>query len=277
MSETFGLQGGVQLDCRCNSEGLPFISRQRFAPPVHLSKPYLDHESGSLLINLSCPTAGMLAGDRMSCDIQLNDHSSMVVTTPGATRSHFMQRGIARVEQSFRINDSSFLEYNPGALILQGSTSLFQSTHINLSEHAELLYVEKIMPGRVAHGELFQFKNFSNRMKIRKENNLILSESYTLEPENDSIHAWKHSFPTPFYGCLYLISPKVEDHLPSRQAIHDLKNKQLLIGTSQMHRKVGWIVKVLAGDAIEFRRAMKTVRSLIHEDIERIPTDFRRF
>jgi len=201
----------------------------------------------------------------------------MVVTTPGATRSHFMKSGIAKVDQSFQINDHSFLEYNPGPLILQESTSLHQNTRVELSENAELLFVEKIMPGRVAHGELFKFNKFSNRMKIRKDKTLILSESFSLEPENDSIHAWKHSFPTPFYGCLYLISPKVEDHLPSHQAIHDLKNKQLLIGTSQMHRKVGWIVKVLAGDAIEFRRAMKTVRSLIHEDIERIPTDFRRF
>jgi urease accessory protein len=277
MSETFGVSGGVQLDCRCNAEGLPYLSSQRFSPPVHLSKPYLDHHSGSLLINLSCPTAGMLSGDRMVCDLQLNDHSSMVVTTPGATRSHFMQSGIAKVDQSFRINDHSFLEYNPGSLILQESTSLRQNTRIELSENAELLFVEKIMPGRVAHGELFKFNKFSNRMKIRKDKTLILSESFSLEPENDSIHAWKRSFPTPFYGCFYLISPRVENSLPSRQAIHDLKSEYLLIGSSQMHLNVGWIIKVLAGDAIEFRRAMKRVRSLIYNDLGRTATDFRRY
>ena len=277
MTLSFGLNGGVQLGCKCNAEGLPYLSSQRFSPPVHLSKPYLDHDSGSLLINLSCPTAGMLAGDRMSCDIQLNDNSSMVVTTPGATRSHFMQSGIAMVEQSFRIYDHSFLEYNPGTLILQEATSLKQNTHIELSEQAELLYVEKIMPGRVAHGELFQFKKFSNRMKIFKDKSLILSEYFSLEPENDSVHAWKHSFHTPFYGCFYLISPKVEKSLPSCLEIHDLKNECLLIGASQMHRNVGWIIKILAGDAIEFRKAMQRVRSLIYQDLGRTPTNFRRY
>jgi len=74
-----------------------------------------------------------------------------------------------------------------------------------------------------------------------------------------------------------LISPRVENSLPSRQAIHDLKNECLLIGTSQMHLNVGWIIKVLAGDAIEFRSAMKRVRSLIYNDLGRTATDFRRY
>ena len=97
MKNSFGLQGGVQLGCRRNGDGVPYLSSQRFSPPVHLSKPYFDEETHSLLINLSCPTAGLLAGDRMVCDIEVSDQASMVVTTPGATRSHFMRSGIARV------------------------------------------------------------------------------------------------------------------------------------------------------------------------------------
>ena len=60
-----GLNGGVQLGCRTNTEGVPYLASQRFSPPVHLSKPYYDKHTGALLINLSCPTAGLLSGDRM--------------------------------------------------------------------------------------------------------------------------------------------------------------------------------------------------------------------
>jgi len=38
---------------------------------------------------------------------------------------------------------------------------LHQNTRVELSENAELLFVEKVMPGKVAHGELFKFKKFS--------------------------------------------------------------------------------------------------------------------
>ena len=36
----------------------------------------------------------------MICDIEVSDEASLVVTTPGATRSHYMRSGIAKVEQN---------------------------------------------------------------------------------------------------------------------------------------------------------------------------------
>ncbi len=272
-----GLNGGVKLGCRMNADGLPYLASQRFSPPIHLSKPYYDEDTGSLLINLSCPTAGLLSGDRMVCDIEVSEEASMVVTTPGATRSHYMRSGIAKVEQNFRVCDGSFLEFNPGFLILQKSTSLDQKTLIDLGGNAEMLYVEKILPGRLAHGESFEFTRFANRFRIQKEAQLILMENFILEPKNHSVDSWRNSFESPFYGCLYLTSPKVAEELPCRFKIHDMMSENLLIGVTSMHRKAGWIVKVLAGDPYEFRKVMKQIRVLLYGAIGRIPTNFRRY
>ena len=272
-----GIHGGVHLGCRTNDDGLPYLSSQRFSPPVHLSKPYYDEDTGSLLINLSCPTAGLLSGDRMICDIEVSEEASMVVTTPGATRSHFMRTGTAKVEQKFRIKDDSFLEFNPGSLILQKSTSLEQKTKVEVEGNAEVLFVEKMLPGRIAHGESFLFKKFSNRLRIQKNKKNILLESFTLEPENESVNPWRKSFPTPFYGCFYLVSPKVSNELPCRQKIHDMKNENLLVGSTSMHHQAGWVVKVLAGDPYEFRKAMREIRELLYKAIDRLPTSFRRY
>ncbi len=277
MKNTFSLNGGVKLGCRRNGNGISYLSSQRFSPPVHLSKPYFDEDTNSLLVNLSCPTAGLLSGDRMICDIEVSDQASMVVTTPGATRSHFMKRGIARVQQKFTIKDGSFLEFNPGTLILQKSTNLEQVTEVEVDEDAEILFVEKMLPGRIAHGESFVFQKFSNRLSIKIENKLVLLESFSLEPDNESVFAWKNSFSTPYYGSLYLVSPKLSDHLPCRDKIQSMKTENLLTGSSSLHRSAGWMIKVLAGDPYEFKRAMKEIRNLIYEDIERKPTDFRRY
>jgi urease accessory protein len=91
-----------------------------------------------------------------------------------------MRSGIARVEQKFTIKESSFLEFNPGALILQKATNLEQVTEIEVDEDGEVLFVEKMLPGRIAHGESFLFKRFANQLKIRKENQLVLLESFQL-------------------------------------------------------------------------------------------------
>ncbi|MBD36509.1 MAG: hypothetical protein CMI28_00325 [Opitutae bacterium] len=169
--KSLGIHGGVHLGCRTNEDGFPYLSSQRFSPPVHLSKPYYDEDTRSLLINLSCPTAGLLSGDRMVCDIEVSDRASMVVTTPGATRSHYMRSGVAKVDQKFRVHNDSFLEFNPGSLILQKSTSLEQRTLLEVGEEAEALFVEKMLPGRIAHGESFLLKKFSNRLRIQKIRN----------------------------------------------------------------------------------------------------------
>lgn len=272
-----GIHGGVHLGCRTNKDGLPYLSSQRFSPPVHLSKPYYDEDTGSLLINLSCPTAGLLSGDRMVCDIEVSGRASMVVTTPGATRSHYMRSGVAKVDQKFRVHDGSFLEFNPGSLILQKSTSLEQRTLLEVGEEAEALFVEKMLPGRIAHGESFLFKKFSNRLRIQKNKKLVLLESFTLEPKNESVNPWRNSFPTPFYGCFYLVSPKVSTELPGRQKIHEMKTENLIVGSSAMHHKAGWMVKVLAGDPYEFRKAMRGIRETLYKAIGRLPTSFRRY
>lgn len=277
MKNTFGLDGGVTLGCRRNSDGVPYLSSQRFSPPVHLSKPYFDPDTNSLLVNLSCPTAGLLAGDRMLCDIEVTDQASMVVTTPGATRSHFMRSGIARVEQKFRVRDGSFLEFNPGALILQKATNLEQVTEVEVDKDSEILFVEKILPGRIAHGESFVFQKFSNRLSMKQGKQLALLESFVLDPKNESVLAWKNSFSTPYYGSFYLISPKLKEHLPCREKVHGLISPNLLTGTTSLHGKAGWMVKILAGDPYEFKRAIKEIRKLLHSDIGRTPTDFRRY
>ena len=271
------IHGGVHLGCRTNKDGFPYLSSQRFSPPVHLSKPYYDEDTHSLLINLSCPTAGLLSGDRMVCDIEVSDRASMVVTTPGATRSHYMRSGVAKVDQKFRVHDDSLLEFNPGSLILQKSTSLEQRTLVEVGEEAEVLFVEKMLPGRIAHGESFLFKKFSNRLRIQKNKKLVLLESFTLEPENESVNPWRNSFPTPFYGCFYLVSQKVSNELPGRQEIHEMKNENLIVGSTAMHHKAGWMVKVLAGDPYEFRKAMRGIREILYKAIGRLPTSFRRY
>jgi len=162
-------------------------------------------------------------------------------------------------------------------LILQKATKLEQSTEIEVDEDSEVLFVEKMLPGRIAHGESFAFQKFSNQLRIKKENQLVLLESFILDPGNESVLPWKNSFPTPYYGSFYLISPKPREHLPCRERIHGMMSPSLLTGVTSLHRKAGWMVKVLAGDPYEFKRAMKEIRKLLHLDIERKPTDFRRY
>jgi urease accessory protein len=271
-----GVEGGVELCCSVDGSERSYLSSQRFSPPVHLSKPYFDEETGHLLVNLSCPTAGLLEGDKMSCRVTVEDGASLVLTTPGATRAHVMRSGEARVEQEFRVEGNGFMEFNPGTLILQRDASLAQRTSLEFDSDSEVLFVETLLPGRLAHGESFSFRKFSNLLIARQSGKLVLRESYLLTPGDSSVTSWQNSFPEPHYGAFYLFSPKVRDELPSRKALHGLAEENLLIGATALFRS-GWLVKVLAGDAVLFKRTMDKVRASLYEDLERPMPSFRRY
>ena len=99
-------------------------------------------------------------------------------------------------------------------------------------------------------------------------------ESFVLEPDNESVMPWKHSFPTPYYGCFYALSPKLADLLPCRERIHEMSSPNLLAGASSIHRRAGWVVKVLAGDPYSYKRAIEGDQETTPCGHGRAPTDF---
>lgn len=271
-----GVKGGVQLQCGRDAEGRPIIQKQRFRPPIHLSKPYRDHDADALLVNLACPTAGLLEEDRVDCEFVVSPNGALVLTTPGATRAHVMRSGKAVVTQRFEVEEGAFLEFAPGTLILQRDATLSQRTTIEIDPSGELIFTESITPGRVARGEIFQFREFSNQLSIKLGGKLIVRENYRLRPDDSSVTSWRNAFPEPFYACFYLCSPKVEDDLPGREFLHDLGNDSLLIGTTRLHRS-GWMIKLLAANAITLRKAMEIVRSKLYLALDRVEPSFRRY
>ena len=129
----------------------------------------------------------------------------MVVTPPGVVHITCVQ-GLLKWNKS-SVCDGSFLEFNPGSLILQKSTSLEQKTLIDNTENAEVLYFEKILPGRLAYGESFEFSKFVNRLRIKKDKQLILLENFILDP-NESVYPWRNSFESPSMVVYILLHQK---------------------------------------------------------------------
>jgi len=271
-----GVSGGVELRCGSDATGRPVIKSQRFSPPVHLGKAYHDPEVDSLLLNLTCPTAGLLEGDEMTCDVTVENGGSLVLTTPGATRAHVMRSGFAKVRQRFVVEDGGFLEFAPEVLILQRDSRLVQDTHIEVTPQGELLYLEFIAPGRVARGELFQFEEFTNRFLVTSQGKPLAREYYSLRPDDSSVGPWKNAFPEPVYAAFYCFSPKLRNEFPCRETLHELASDDLLVGATRLYRN-GWTVKLLAADSVTLRKAIDSIRRLLYEELRRPVPSFRRY
>ena len=275
MPGDLGLKGHLRLICSLDAEEQKSYLREKsFAVPIHISKPYWDGRT--LLVNLVSPTAGLLEGDRVHCEVEVETGANLLISAPAATRVHTMQGGSnAMLHQKFTIRDGAFLEFNPEPLILQRNSDFSQQTTIHLDRGAEILFLENLLPGRIAHGEVFEFANFHNRLEIFREGIPIVIENYNLRPGDGTLVDWKSAFPEACYASFYYFCPKWENAKPPIQDIEILQSEEILIGVTQVDPQ-GWSVRIMTATPIHLRQSIQAVRKLLLEATGRTVTDLRR-
>ena len=72
-----GLRGHLQLTCALDARGESHLRRQSFRAPMHISKPHLEAET--LVVNIINPTAGLLSGDEIQCDITVESGGRLLL------------------------------------------------------------------------------------------------------------------------------------------------------------------------------------------------------
>ncbi len=256
---------------------MSYLAKKEFKSPIHISKPYWDENS--LLLNLMCPTAGMLGGDKVELEVSVGPGASLTLSNPSSLRIHKMDAGSeANWNQSFRVSRDAFLENNPEWLILQGESTFTQRSSIDVEEGGELFFIEAIAPGRIAHQESFAFRQFSNRLAFRYQNKLALLEKHCISPELGTSAAWDNELggKHPFYISILLASPKLDSSSSLWSEIRELQQDKVRIGSSSLAQKSTWCVKILAADPIAARSVLKSVRDSFYREIGRSPASLRR-
>ncbi|MGC1306053.1 MAG: urease accessory protein UreD [Phormidesmis sp.] len=112
---------------------------------------------------------GLLAGDALEISLQLDKGSQLYLIDQAATKVHTMTEATAQARVSYQIDvgtDAS-LEFLPEPLILFAGSTLTQKTDITLHSTAGLSWGEIVLPGRLARGEVYQFRQYLSRLRVQ--------------------------------------------------------------------------------------------------------------
>ena len=136
------------------------------------------------LVHLHNLSGGVLAGDRLSLDIEVAAGARAQVTTTGATRLYRHRPGASESSQQTRITvgDDAVLEYLPDALIPYAGSRHTQSTEIILGRNSTMFWWETLAPGRQAMGETFAFDTLRIQSRITATDRPLLIENFELSP-----------------------------------------------------------------------------------------------
>lgn len=176
---TLAVRPQLSLELGCDASGKTVVQSRYMAYPLSVSPlfrreadgvdPARDRRAYLYRMNTS---PGLLAGDTLKMSVKLTEGSSLYLMDQAATKVHQMPGGgaaspNATVAYDIVLDDQATLEFLPEPLILFADSALRQTTQITLHPSSGLSWGEIILPGRLARGERYQFRECFSRIQLK--------------------------------------------------------------------------------------------------------------
>ena len=268
--------GQLALRAEARADGRTVLAAQSFRAPYHLSKPYWDEDARTLLVQVVNPTAGILSGDRLESEIAVAAGAALLVTAPSASRVFKMNEGTAECRQHFVVAKDGWLEMMPEPLVPHRGSSYRQVTRIEVEPGGELFFADQLMPGRVGHGEAWEWTRLCLELEVRVGGELVLRER--LQQSGAELHALAElagSGPGACFGNAVLIGEERPDDASWQKALVALHGNGLWLGLSRL-RKGGWSLKLVAPDGVRLRQGLREARQILATRFPRLACDPRK-
>ncbi|MFT3782384.1 MAG: urease accessory protein UreD [Nibricoccus sp.] len=268
--------GHLSLAAEAREDGQTFLARQSFRAPFHLSKPYWDGHA--LIVQVVNPTAGVLAGDRLSSEISVGSGAGVLVTSPSATRIFQMNAGEAESRQCFTVEPGGWLEYMPEPLVPHRGSRFRQRTTIDVRGNGEAIVGDLLMPGRVARGEAWAWEKLQLELTLRVNGALILRERLDQSgAELKALAALCGGGEGACFANLVLVSPALKNGDEWRSSVVSLHGGGAWVGLSELRGDgAAWSLKVIAADTVQLKRVLAQARSILSKHLPRLASDPRK-
>ncbi|WP_295481488.1 urease accessory protein UreD [uncultured Pseudomonas sp.] len=154
-------------------------ARKHFGPLL-VQRPFYP-EGAPCHVYILHPPGGIVAGDRLELDIQLEPGSHALLTMPGASKFYRSIGPTAQVAQHFHLQAGSTLEWLPQDSILFDGARVRLESRFTLEPGARLLAWETLCLGRPAMNERFDHGALDSCLRIDLPDDPGLHERLRIE------------------------------------------------------------------------------------------------
>lgn len=163
-----------------NFNGKTVIANRDHCGPLVIQKPFYP-EGNPCHLYLLHPPGGLVSGDELKLQLQLDRYSHCLMTTPGATKFYRSSGPAATQRQTFYIANDALLEWMPQETILFNAADAQISTHIELQDNAKYIGWEITCLGRTAGQQPFETGSVTQKITILRGNRPVLVERMSLQ------------------------------------------------------------------------------------------------
>lgn len=224
-----------------NTSNKTVIASRAQSGPLTVQRPFYP-EGDVCHLYLLHPPGGVVGGDELHINVTLENNSSALLTTPGATKFYRNTGKLAYQVQTLSVADGCSLEWFPQENIFFDETHTHLSTRVELEKSARFMGWEINCYGRPASKELFESGKVMTSLEIYRDNSPLLLDRLLI---NDTL-ALKSPSSMNGYPCFGMfIATHVTQELldKAREAIKMIGNEQqigiTLIGDILIARCLG--------------------------------------
>lgn len=201
-----GTQGKLHLCFTRSDSGQTKLQVKTQRPPLRVIRAFA-HQDDVALVHLHNVSGGVLGGDLLDIQIDLEPQAHGMVTTTGANRIYRHREGYVTATQTMSVNlaADSIFEYIPDSTIPFAQSRYQQNSYICLEHGAKLFWSELLGPGREAFEERFSWDSVGYDLQIMSNDRPILLEKWQLNPHERPLDSlarmgpWTHS--ATFIAC----------------------------------------------------------------------------
>lgn len=179
-AELQGWQGDLRLRFARRAERTVLTGRQRLGP-LAVQRPFYP-DGRACHVYLLHPPGGVVGGDRLHVELQLEQNAEVLATTPGATKFYRSAGALACQSQHLKIAAGAILEWLPQENIFFSGAIASSSTRIDLEGDGRIAYWEIQCLGRPVVGEGFDAGSMDSSLAITRDGVPLLLDRLRVDP-----------------------------------------------------------------------------------------------
>ena len=162
------------------SEGRTRLAHRKHQGPLVVQRPFYPEASGCCHVYLVHPPGGVVGGDALELDVQVDPSAHALITTPAATKLYRSSGPTATLSQRLAVKAGATLEWLPQETIAFSGSIASLSTRVELEPGASFIGMEVLCLGRPASGERFDVGRLRQRLEVRRAGEPLVVEQLSL-------------------------------------------------------------------------------------------------
>jgi urease accessory protein len=219
----------LALDFSYNGSGTQ-LRRTRRNGPLSVQKAFYPEGKDCAHIYLLHPPAGIVSGDELHVEINLDDKAHTLVTTPGANRFYRARTdsniGISKQVQvtTLNVNAHAKCENYPQETIVYNGADGFNTVDIHLSETSVYLGWDITCMGLPSSDQLFTQGQYSQLNRVYVDNTLIYHDRIAITAKNNLLHHVSGLAGNSVFGTFLVHASQQLDQVQRKTLVEEMRD-----------------------------------------------------